>query len=104
MLVRRAAGVLCGSGWQGMKDLNWDQEAGLSRISFSNELDGWPFPMGEDVAQGTLREMLSLYLEFTEDERSRMTITIAGGFHVDGCEIDALVNLSRRQRGTPWDS
>lgn len=78
-----------------MKDLDWDQEAGLSRGVVS---DGWPLPMGEDVAQGTLEEMVRRYLEFPEAERSAMSITIDGGFHLDGIEIDFLAKRWRRER------
>ena len=54
--------------------------------------------MGEDVAQGTLYDMVSRYLEFSEAERSMMTITIDGGFHMDGVEIEYLAKRRQRER------
>jgi len=78
-----------------MKHLDWDQDAGLSRSVFG---DGWALPMGEDVAQGTLHDMVSRYLEFPEAERSMMTITIDGGFHMDGVEIEYLAKRRQRER------
>jgi hypothetical protein len=82
-----------------MGDLFWDQEAGLSRTVMVDELGGWPFAMGEDIAQGTLEEMLDRYLGLSDEERPRMTITISGGFHLEGHEIDALAARRRRERG-----
>lgn len=87
-----------------MKHLDWDQEAGLTRATFIHVPQIGLVPVGEDVAQGTLDEMVSRYLEIPEEEQLMMAITIAGGFHVDGPEIAALADLRRRQRDTPWDS
>jgi hypothetical protein len=82
-----------------MVDLFWSLRAELSRTIIFDELGGWPFSMGDDVANGTLAEMLDRYLDFPEEERSRLTITTASGFRLKGKEIDALV--ARRLREMP---
>jgi hypothetical protein len=82
-----------------MGDLFWSLKAELSRTIIFDELGGWPFSMGDDIANGTLAEMLDRYLDFPEEERSRLTITTATGFRLEGEEIDSLV--VRRLREMP---
>jgi hypothetical protein len=80
-----------------MGDLFWSLKAELSRTITFDELGGWPFSMDDDVAHGTLAEMLDRYLGFPEEERARLTITTASGFRLEGREIDALVARRRRE-------
>ncbi|WP_175488134.1 hypothetical protein [Sphingomonas sp. NFR04] len=80
-----------------MNDLFWKLKAELSRTIIFDGLGGWPFSMGDDIAKGTVAEMLDKYLEFPEEERSRMMITTASGFRLEGEEIDALVARRRRE-------
>ena len=95
--IQSGAQLLCEAERSGMGDLFWNLKAELTRTIIFDEFGGWPFSMGDDVAQGTLAEMLDRYLDFPEEERSRMTITTASGFRLEGREIDALVARRRRE-------
>ena len=72
-------------------DLDWSQPAGLQIIT-SWEADGHGRTTATSPTdQMTLVEAVQRYSKLHSWQATKCRIIVAGGFHIDGHEIDALI-------------
>jgi len=71
--------------------VNLSQPATLSRINGMEIGNGRRRMSGVAITEGPLKDMLAAYYQQRESERGRLRLTIAGGFHLDGHEIEDLI-------------
>lgn len=75
-----------------MQDFDWQQPASLARVNGREMLgDGRSRDLTVPIARGPVAALLDTYLEQRESDRGLCRLTIAGGFHLDGLEIEDLI-------------
>ncbi len=75
-----------------MANLDWKQPAGLQIItSWETDGDGRT-TASNPIDQMTLVEAVQRYSKLHNWQAKKCRIIVAGGFHIDGHEIEALVN------------
>lgn len=81
-------------------EIDWGQSARLFlKTTWTSGPEGGF--SGSAKAEGALSDLVGIHRALSDRDRHRARIVIAGGFHLDGNEIDRLA-ASEADGTTPW--